>query len=135
ELARREIHYVQGRHTIYIPPQERLSSMFGELVSYYPHNSGFKILKRLGPPETTHYLHDKHARWITARLMGGIRRQVDAANLLYALGLGPRLHDFVELNSPSTEMTCFVVEHVSGDSPTIDEHGAFISKLAGFLSN
>ena len=133
-LAACEIRYVQGEHTIYIPPQLNRPAVFGDLDGYYPNAPGFKLLKRLAPPESAHYLRDTHNRWITGRLMGGVRQRTEGANLLYAMGLGPRLYDAVEVSSESMQLTCFVMEHVVGDVPSHHEHGAFVAKLTDLLT-
>jgi hypothetical protein len=65
--------------------------------------------------------------------MGGVRHQADAANVLFALGLGPRLFDVVELSSGATQMTGFVVEHVTGTTPSQREHAAFLARLTDLL--
>jgi hypothetical protein len=133
QLTARSIRFVEGRHTIYVPPQARLADNLGEFVGRYPDGAGFKIVKRFAPPATARYLIDSDSRWITRSVVGGVDRQADAANALYILGIGPRLYDVAELVAGRTRITCFVVEHVVGIKPTDDDHAVFIEKVRQIL--
>jgi hypothetical protein len=128
-LEDHQVRFIESYHAIYIPPQPMLASKIGDFVDHYPSDAGFKIPKNLAPPERVHYLADADQRWVTRSLMGGVDRQVDAANVLYAFGIGTRLYDVTEVSTRASGLTCFVVEHVEGTQPSPDEHRRFMREL------
>lgn len=132
-LAGRGLHFQEGFHTFYVPPQDGLAEKLGELVEWYPPGSGFKILKVVAPPDRAVYRVDIRNNWVAGKWMGGVLNQMDSANALFLLGLGPRLYDLVELRAGESSLTCFVVEHVKGTPPSREEHSRFIVRLGEIL--
>ena len=107
------IDYVKCRNTLYIPPQCSLVSLFGEIVSLYPDNAGFKILRNSENLSELNLLMDK----------------IIVANYLYLKRITPRLYDLVELRVEDTSFIVFVVQHVNGDVPTNSERLSFMESL------
>lgn len=118
----------EGRHTLYFPPQEGLSSLLGELATAYPANTGFKVLKRFAHPAHARYLYALDALGEDA-VMGSIGNQAIAAAALSVFGLGPRFYDVAHLRAGSSDLTVLVQEHVDGRVPTMAEYDAFIQAL------
>lgn len=132
-LRARQVRYAEGLHTLYLPPQPSLHEVLGDCMRKYPPDAGFKILKTAAPPDEAIYRVDTRQHWIAAKWMGGVMNQVDAANLLYVLGLGPRLYDLAELQAGECRLTCFVSEHVEGGPPCPAEHARFLHDLEALL--
>jgi len=107
------IDYVKCRNTLYIPPQCSLVSLLGEIVSLYPDNAGFKILRNSENLSELNLLIDK----------------IIVANYLYLKRITPRLYDLVELRVEDTSFIVFVVQHVNGDVPTNSERLSFMESL------
>ncbi len=133
-LRARRVRFSEGLHTIYLPPQPGLESVLGECVQGYPPQAGFKILKIAAPPHEAIYRVDARQHWVASKWMGGVLNQVDAANLLFGLGLGPRLFDLAELRAGDCRLTSFVSEHVEGGPPSASEHAQFVHELESLLS-
>ncbi len=129
-LQKSGITFVESSHTIYLPPQDGLAKVFGGTSSNYPPDAGFKILKNFEPPETANYLNQNfiHAKR-ELEITGALSNQVEAANTLFALGLGPELYDLIELKNGSVSMSCFVCRHVAGEAPDEKEHAGFIEQI------
>jgi len=126
--------FYEGGNTIYIPPQQKLEFLFGRMVTFYPVDAGFKILKDFRPPDKACYVGSgefvsQGDCYIRRIMTGSIQDQVDAANVLHAFEIGPALYDVVQINTTNVEMTCFVVQHVNGVSPTLEDHSEFLAKL------
>jgi hypothetical protein len=98
-------------------------------MNLYPPDAGFKLLKRFAPLERANYLIDGSRQPVKRIMLGSLENQVDAANLLYSLGLGPRLYDLAEIQSSRFKTGCFVVQHIDGEPPTCDEWHAFMARM------
>lgn len=131
-LTGKGVFFSEGRHALYLPPQPGLEKVLGE--TSYPSNAGYKILKSFQPVAEAHYLVTRRGRRLASWLMQGVEKQVEAANVLYLFGLGPRLYDLCELTMGETRSTCFVVEHVHGCTPSVEEHEQFMAKLHRYVS-
>lgn len=126
--------YMEGGHTIYVPPDSVRQSALGSLMSNYPEDAGLKIIKRQGGVEDSTYIHE--ALW---HRRGNSRLQKTfthdhkhlslVANLLYAKGLGPKLYDLIEFETGEYVWTAYVMQHVKGRVPDMAECEAGISEL------
>lgn len=123
----------EGKHTYYLPPQEGLSDVLGSWVERYPPDAGFKLVRRLGGVGSNPYLIDAERRRVHTRIVGGIADLHRSAASLYAVGLGPRPFDVVDLELSGGTAACHVVEHVSGRPTTEREHASFILSLRAAL--
>jgi len=124
--------YQEGAFCIYIPPQERSQKLFGSVLSAYPPNSGLKILKELKAPTEAKYLsRDVHP--LTTRVSDRISyRPLDylrVANYMYDKGVGPRVYDLVEIQTPHNSLSAYVMQHVAGTVPSVKECTAFLMRL------
>lgn len=128
ELQRLGLTVLEGRHTLYLPPQPGLELALGPAVAAFPSECGFKLLKRFAAPEHAHYLYRTDARG-EAALLGSIHDRALAAAALADLGLGPRLYDVVHLRASGVDLTALVVEHVEGRTPQPEEHRALLQAL------
>jgi hypothetical protein len=109
EWLRRQGYAVNdGRHMLYLPPQPNLDRIFPSVKTAYPSTAGFKILKGSQSPATA----------------------LVPANYLYARGLGPRAWDLTRWSGEGRDYTVFVVNHVIGRPPTVEEATAFRDRLA-----
>ena len=124
------VRYVQGGHTIYLPPQEKLTAVLGDMVAAFPPDAGYKILKNFSAPDEAVYLFSGVTRARSAEKMTGpLSTQEAAASALYALGIGPKLYGLIELQSKEQCYSCFVVRHVAGAVPTRAEYDRFMRIL------
>ena len=130
-LGQLGVSYFEGAHAIYLPPESIENTVFRSLVNDYPSNIGIKIVKNHGGVETGGYL--------TGRAKGDSRIQLGmvhghphlslVANFLYAMGVGPRLYDLVNLVCGDQVGTAYIVEDVGQRTPTLAECEAGIQKL------
>jgi hypothetical protein len=127
-FKKRSLHVDQGLHTLYLPPQLGLKDALGEIVEWYPENSGFKVLKHFAKLENARYINIGTTSLISV-LMGGIENQAFAASCLYALGLAPKLYDVAQLTLGKVDLTIMIVEHCQGHSPSLNDGDKFIKLL------
>jgi hypothetical protein len=126
--------YMEGGHTIYVPPGSARASALNPLLSNYPEDAGLKIIKRQGGVDESTYIHE--ALW---HRRGNSRLQKTfthdhkhlslVANLLYAKGLGPRLYDLMEFETGEYVWTAYVMQHVKGQAPDVARCEAGIKEL------
>ncbi len=114
DLKQAGLPYGTGGHAIYLPPETIQKTPFRELSKYYPCNSGLKILKHPGGLAESVYVYNGEGESrIHLKLIHNLRHLTLVANLLHVNGVGPRLHDLVELQCNNNLWTAFVVEHVA----------------------
>jgi hypothetical protein len=125
-LRARGIRVSEGGHTFYIPPQDALNKVIPRVVAFYPKAVGFKVLKDARHPLEARYLY-KHRRslQLLRRLIGTPQDQLIVANYMYLLGLSPRVWDLTCWENEGTRHTVFVVDHVAGSRPTIEQCMSF----------
>jgi hypothetical protein len=135
-LRSQGIEISEGGHAFYIRPQPALRDILEPIISFYPEGAGFKILKDLRHPRRARYLY-KHRRSLAllARLIGSPHDQVLAANYMYARGIGPRVWDLTCWRIQGRSCTVFVVNHVEGSVPTLDQSTSFLSRLERLNAN
>src|SRR5262245_27801731 len=120
----------EGGHTFYIPPQERLSDIIPSIISFYPPGTGFKVLKDFRHPARARYLYNHRKTLIVLkRLLGTPQDRLVAANLMYSYGIGPRVWDLTCWEAQGNTYSVFVVDHVSGECPTIQQYSSFLNRL------
>ncbi len=128
----RKIKYFEGEHAIYLPPQVSVCDLFSGGLTNYPSNVGIKILKTLGSPRESRYIYGKDLR--TKIIMTGSLSDLQgSAKKLFELGIGPKIYDLVEIRSSHCTFTAFVIEHVTGRTPTNIEYRNFICELKKYI--
>ncbi|HSE19133.1 MAG TPA: hypothetical protein VLB46_18880 [Pyrinomonadaceae bacterium] len=126
ELKNDGFGYGAGGHAIYLPPDTIENTAFRELSNYYPPNSGVKIVRHPGGLAESVYVYKGEGESrLHLKLIHNLRHLTLVANLLHVNGVGPRLHDLVELQCGDNLWTAFVVEHVAkpGTSNAVCEEG------------
>lgn len=133
-LTQNHVVFIEGGHTFYIPPQPNLTRLWDEMVMFYPSDAGFKVLKQFQPPRKVHYIGNlsygiNGHPYLMRILSGSIKNQVESANVLNLLGIGPALYDVAEVITAGATLTCFVVQHIDNVEPTASERIEFIERL------
>jgi hypothetical protein len=126
ELTQKGLAYSAGGHAIYLPPETIENTPFRVLSNYYPAESGLKIVKHPGGLSESVYVYARAGESrLHLRLIHNLRHLTLVANLLHVNGVGPRLHDLVELECNGSLWTAFVMEHVENPvtSPAVCEDG------------
>jgi hypothetical protein len=114
DLKTAGLPFGSGGHAIYLPPDTVEKTAFREISNYYPANSGLKIVKHPGGIAEAVYVNTREGESrLHLRLIHNIRHLTLVANLLHVNGVGPRLHDLVELECNQNLWTAFVMEHVA----------------------
>src|SRR5215213_30250 len=114
ELKNNGLAYGAGGHAVYLPPETIENTAFRELSNYYPKNSGVKIVRHPGGISESVYVYKGEGESrLHLKLIHNLRHLTLVANLLHVNGVGPRLHDLVELQCNNNLWTAFVVEHVA----------------------
>jgi hypothetical protein len=129
------VTYFAGGHTVYIPPEAARRTSFEELLRNYPADSGIKLIKSCGGVDDGRYLRDGYGvaageSMLLRSLVYDHRRLTLVANLLHEKGLGPRLFDLVEIQCGEQTFTAYIVEHVDGPAPSMDQCRAGLRRLA-----
>jgi hypothetical protein len=113
DLKQQKLAYSTGGHAIYLPPDTIAKTPFRVLSNYYPPNSGLKIVRHPGGLAESVYVYKGEGESrLHLRLIHNLRHLTLVANLLHVNGVGPRLHDLVELDCSDNLWTAFVTEHV-----------------------
>jgi hypothetical protein len=128
-LEGRDVPYREGGHTIYLAPVWA-RQVFPELMASYPDNAGIKIVKNPGTARES-YVYSGHTKisWIHRSLTYSHRHLVLVAGLLSSHGMGPRILDLLELKINGEIVTAYVMQHIDGREPTVDECRAGITRL------
>ena len=130
-LGSNGIHYAQGGHTVYLPPESARQSAFASIMTSYPDNAGLKIIKNKGGVDKSAYVYatNKRISALHKNLTYGPLQLSLVANLLFSEALGPRLYDLIEIACSDTQWTAFVVEHVNGKEPSRPECEAGLRRI------
>lgn len=126
------VYYRKGGFCIYIPPHKEMRKLFDPILSAYPPNSGIKILKDLRSPDKAKYVSRVGAFHGTRAADLTTCRPIDflrVANYLYYEGIGPRVYDLIEIQTPHNNLTAYVMQHVSGTTPSINECTTFLRQV------
>ena len=122
ELKQQDLAYSTGGHAVYIPPETVENTPFRVLSNYYPSNAGLKIVKHPGGlSESVYVSRQEGESRLHLRLIHNLRHLTLVANLLHVNGVGPRLHDLVELDCNGNLWTAFVMEHVENPVTSLAE--------------
>jgi hypothetical protein len=114
ELKDQGLDYGTGGHAVYLPPETIQSTPFRVLSNYYPPNTGLKIVRHPGGLSESVYVYKGEGESrLHLKLIHNLRHLTLVANLLHVNGVGPRLHDLVELDCNGHLWTAFAVEHVA----------------------
>jgi hypothetical protein len=114
ELKSKNLAYGTGGHAVYLPPATLENTAFRVLANYYPANAGLKIVRHPGGLSESVYVNKSEGESRQhLRLIHNLRHLTLVANLLHVNGVGPRLHDLVELDCGGNLWTAFVMEHVA----------------------
>ena len=132
-LKSQGIRLDEGKHTIYLPPQEKLMDIIPLVVGFYPPNSGFKILKDFRSPRDANYVGLRSRISLHSRLIGKPQTQLIAANFLHSSDLAPRIWDVTGWKSIGKFYTVFVVSHVDGHCPSMSQCVHFKKRLEEIL--
>lgn len=128
------VEYSQGGHTVYLPPASVRASAFEVLARTYPQNVGVKIVKNPGGVDDSDYIHHSpglaKGESLIHRKVAHTHRQLTlVANLMFSKEVGPRLYDLVELQCGDHVWTAYIIEHVDGRLPTMEECEAGLGKI------
>ena len=120
------VTFAQGGHAIYLSPEALGETAFRFIADNYPSNAGLKIVSSPGGIDKSGYVRDGYGNGngesiLQKNLVYDHSRLTLVANLLFAHGVGPRLYDLMELQCGETIWVAYVMEHVQGHVPTIDE--------------
>lgn len=122
ELKQKELAFSSGGHAIYLPPQTIENTAFRVISNYYPANTGLKVVKHPGGLAESVYVYTREGESLLhLRMIHNLRHLTLVANLLYVNGVGPRLHDLVELDCDGHLWTAFVTEHVGDPVTSMDD--------------
>ena len=114
ELKNEGLAYGTGGHAVYLPPETIENTAFREISNYYPPNTGLKIVRHPGGISESVYVYNGEGESrLHLKLIHNLRHLTLVANLLHVNGVGPRLHDLVELQCNNNLWTAFAMEHVA----------------------
>ena len=130
-LASVNISYREGGHAVYLSPKEVSGTAFKFGLSDYPADAGLKIVKNPGGVDGNGYIagRTKGDSSIHLGMVHGHRHLTLVANLLYLNELGPRLYDLLEFECGNHLWTAYVIQHVCGHVPTIEQCQNGVSRL------
>ena len=130
-LQEHGLEYHEGGHAIYLPPDTFKSCVFSQLSTNYPATAGLKIVKETGRVDEISYVGtaSKGDSLLHLTSVYGHRHLTLVANLLYSTGLGPRLFDLVEIECGDCVWTAYVIEDVSGGTPSMEQCERGIAQL------
>lgn len=121
QLDASNIAYAAGGNAVYLPPATLEATGFSVMRSYYPRDAGLKIVRDPGGIEESRYTSGSSRSIINKKLTSSHGLLSLATNLLFLSELGPRLYDLVELSIGGQLWTAYVVQHVNGTVPLMDE--------------
>ena len=104
---------------------------FRRISSQLSASSGLKIAKEQGSVDQVNYVGtvSKGDSLLHLNSVYGHRHLTLVANLLYSSARGPRLFDLVEIKCGDVAWTAYVIEDVSGGTPSMEQCEAGISQL------
>jgi hypothetical protein len=130
-LQSNDLKFNEGGHAVYLTPAAFQSSVFAKVASQYPPDAGLKIVKGQGGIDETGYINEptKGDSRIHLKLVHSHRHLTLVSNLLNAKGVGPRLYDLIEMEGNDCRWTAYVIQHVSGPVPSVEECERGLDKL------
>jgi len=123
--------YREGSDAVYLSPQSLRGTAFQSLVENYPPDAGLKLVKKPGGLDESGYIlgRAKGDSKIQLGMVHGHRHLSLVANFLYAMGIGPRLYDLVNLQCGVQLWTAYVIQDVGNNSPSIEQCRAGVERL------
>jgi hypothetical protein len=118
-----------GHHTVYLPPRSLAASRLNALAELYPPDAGLKLLRLPGPADGSGYLFGTGHSAIQHEVTHDRRELTLVANLLHVRGIGPRLYDLVELETPQGVWTGYVVQHSGSGVPTSEACESLLARI------
>jgi hypothetical protein len=121
----------EGGHAIYLPPDSLKKTVFANQMLDYPADGGMKIAKYSGGLEESTYVKavTKGDSYLQLKLIHDHKHLTLVANLLYSEKLGPRLYDLVELRCGDNLWVAYIIQHISGGIPSMDQCQAAIGRF------
>jgi hypothetical protein len=130
ELNQLNLNHGEGGHALYLSPEALRNTAFKALANFYPANSGLKILKHPGGiAESVYVSPNAGESLLHLKLIHNVRHLTLVANLLNVKGVGPMLHDLVEIECGNKLWTAFVVEHAGTKLTSDSECTAGIQRI------
>ena len=129
DLDASKLAYSPGGNTVYLPPATVDATALNVLRAYYPEDAGLKLVRDPGGIENSSYLTGINRSVINKKLVSSHGHLALAANMLFLEDLGSRLYDLVELAVGGTVWTAYVVQHVDGRPPTMEECKEGIARI------
>lgn len=121
QLVASNLVYAAGGNAVYLPPATVDATEFRLIRDYYPPDAGLKIVRDPGGIDESNYISGQSRSAFNKKLTSNHGYLSLAANLLFLSELGPRLYDLVELSIGGRTWTAYVVQHVNGREPTMEE--------------
>jgi hypothetical protein len=133
------VPFAEGGWTIYLPPSKALFEIFPELNDY-PQPSGVKILRHIAPPQeavyTSNSLRPAAGASAVRSKTPSPKELLRIAGMMYNYGIGPKVHDLVEIEFGHASATAFIIEHVQNPKAvTSADHRLFMQKVNGLVSS
>ncbi len=105
----RQLPFVEGSDTIYLPPKTWRSTPLAPVLPEYPASAGLKIVQHPGNSDAPQANNTTGTQGLSA----SHRLQTLTFNYLHLQGVAPRLYDLIEIRDGSKIVwTAYVVEHL-----------------------
>ena len=121
--------YTEGYDALYLAPESWRATPIAAVAERYPAAVGLKLSRNKGDAGTS-YATPVAGRKTQQMLSANHAYQTLIFNFLHAEGIAPRLYDLIEFEDGYGNVWCgYVVEHVDGAAPTVDDFNRVISEL------
>ena len=131
-LRSKKIRFREGAFSIYLDPIAR-GKIFPDLKEYYPPQTGIKIIKAEGKPDSIKYANKKllpNGSKIAIYHLPFPAEQVSLINYMASLNFSPYCYDLLQLViNGKLIFTAFILEHIEEELMTKEECLTFIQKL------
>lgn len=128
-LANLGLQPVESDWAFYIPASRELHNALPLIRRVYGTGVGLKILKDLQPPEDAIYATHEMTGGKAANITPSPTALLRVASLMYAAGIGPRVHDLVHLRSGDRDLSAYVVDHLAWEVTEAAVYRAFMARL------
>lgn len=123
--------YREGGHAVYLSPESLRRTALESVIEDYPKDAGLKIVKKPGGLDESGYILGR-AKGDSALQLGmihGHRHLSLVANFLYAMGIGPRLYDLINLQLGDQLWTAYVIQDIENNTPSFAQCEEGVQKL------
>lgn len=131
-----KISFNEGRFAIYLAPPAK-HQMFPELTKYYPPQTGIKIIKKAGEPGQIKYANREllpDASRVALHHLPSPADQISLINYMSGLKFFPYCYDVIRVKmSEKYIATAYILEHIDGQLPSVEDCNKFIKKLKNEL--